>query len=277
MTLDGGCGDDSFLGCYMSLAVVRGPARAARGILVTMVVILLAILIRIFMLVKRMGGERGSKRQSGWRSWALLPTKGNPTSILGTVILLAGENSRKTRELFAAVGAKEEDIDEEGSNGNSDRVIADREMKRYMSGFKFAMNIGGEVVVVDQKPQNDTAAKGRIVETALRKRSVKSLWRRYCPDFNSRHTHARKVLLEHGLNSLFLAVLGSLSFIITYYGSATLGWNNPLERFMDSQTIGVSFLFVSAGGIIDLFWGGFFSRKSPFPLMGVSCTLYPLY
>lgn len=97
------------------------------------------------------------------------------------MVLLAGEKYTKTQELLAVVGANEEDDEDEVIIGDSDRVITDRDMKRCMSGFRFAMNSEGEVILVDQNQPDDLRANGHNVDTASGQRSVKSSWIRYWP------------------------------------------------------------------------------------------------
>lgn len=147
--------------------------------------------------------------------------------------------------------------------GGGDRVISEREMNRWFGCFKFGMNDKGEVVVVGQEEhERKTVVEGSQVTG---QKGIRGSISRHYHDFNSRHRN--KVLLEHGLKLIFITVLGSLLFIVAYYGSTKLSPDNPLERFIGSQTFGVLFLFTGAGGIIDLFWGYFLSRRSMNPTL----------
>ncbi|KAK3315981.1 hypothetical protein B0H66DRAFT_624787 [Apodospora peruviana] len=265
MALQGSCEKTSFTGCYLSLAVVRGPARAAEGILVGMLVIWVAIIWRVFVLVRRRSRVDDDGRKKKW-SWSLLPTDGNPTSILGAAAMLllvaAGDcsSSMGLREVLVAAGGT-----------SSKAIITEKEMSGWFKGYRFAMNTRGQVVMLlssqveqqeqQQQQQQQQQQADRDASTTLG-RGGGSLRRRCCGDLHSRRRRRTRTLLGHGVKVLFLAVLASLLAVISYYGSTNLlsSLSNPLEQFMDSQTIGVSFLFAGAGGMVDWFWSGFFSR-----------------
>ena len=230
MTLGGGCREESFEGCYMSLAVVKGPARAAEGILLTMAVVLGLV----------MGGLYWQRK----RTRMLLGMRYNPTSILGVMAMIAGQESQPVRELMATqIGQRVGDQ----LGGKKQIVIPDCDLAACFTGYKFTMSPHGQIVLAshDIPKPNTTRSHYRFLSR-----------------------HSTKIMFEHALNLLFLLVLAALLFIVAYYGSAQLGRDNPLEHFLDSQTFGVSFLFTFSGGLIDFFWGGFFSRTfSPsFPI-----------
>ncbi|KAI1374809.1 hypothetical protein F4677DRAFT_156996 [Hypoxylon crocopeplum] len=68
---------------------------------------------------------------------------------------------------------------------------------------------------------------------------------------------------------VFLFVLCGLLALILYYNNT--GGDTPFERFMDSESFGVRFLFTGVGVIISFFWASFFSSKSPrFPIPAFS-------
>ncbi|KAI2616253.1 hypothetical protein GGR54DRAFT_649523 [Hypoxylon sp. NC1633] len=71
--------------------------------------------------------------------------------------------------------------------------------------------------------------------------------------------------------SVLLFVLCSLLSLILYYNNT--GGDTPFERFMDSESFGVRFLFTGVGVIISFFWASFFSSiavLSPYQLLSSS-------
>lgn len=280
MTLGGGCNEGSFFGCYMTLAIVKGPARAVEAILAAMAVVVLGVLLSLrrgFVggLVGSWKRQRASetgidKQTSGGGKWPLdlCPgVRGNPTSIFGSMVLLAGENSRAVRELLVSRIIKNDD----NIGSLERRTVKESAMEEWFGGKKFELNQQGEIVLV---PSDQERHKGEVSRTTTEE-STKAkdmamtrsngTWRSIKSFHEDLTTHHRTtVVFDYGLRILFLLVLGSLLFVVSYYGSRMLWFDDPLEKFMDSQTFGTSFVFTGAGSIIDLFWGSFFSRKSFF-------------
>lgn len=74
----------------------------------------------------------------------------------------------------------------------------------------------------------------------------------------SRH-HLPFLMLGYFGRSLFLFVLLGMLALILYYNNT--GGDTPFERFMDSESFGVKFLFAGIGVVITFFWSSFFSSK----------------
>ncbi|KAM7212873.1 hypothetical protein V8F06_011723 [Rhypophila decipiens] len=266
MTLGGGCRDDDFAGCFMSLAVIQGPARAAEGLLVFMVLLLAGIMTGIWL-----SRRKGRRDEVGYgmdeREGAMLGTGGllrtpggvNPTSILGAAAMVAGEESRGLRELLVAAAN-----DTRVKKGPKTKEVSDREIRDRLEGYKFAINTRGHVVTVQES--SERSHTGLTTSTFMSENKVAKTGKRITgliedsyDNFTSRHRKAMRAM-EYGYRAIFLASLGTLLFIVAYYGAAQHGPDDLIERFLNSQTFGVSFLFTGAGGMIDFFWGGFFSQ-----------------
>ncbi|KAM7190141.1 hypothetical protein V8F20_009871 [Naviculisporaceae sp. PSN 640] len=251
MTLGGGCREDSFQGCFMSLAVVTGPARAAEGLLVGMALLLVGIMAGIWFLGRRRTMTEGR---------GLLTTPGgtNPTSIFAAAAMIAGEESKSLRELLGGFGRGDREVER----------ISDKEIRDRLEGHEFAMNSHGQVILATQGSSPERSRTGLTATSSFStsshtisktKRRITDLIENKYDTFTSRHRNM-VLIAEYAYRALFLAALGTLLFIVAYYGSAQHGADDLIERFMNSQTFGVSFLFTGAGGLIDFFWGGFFSR-----------------
>ncbi|KAM7187680.1 hypothetical protein V8F20_010889 [Naviculisporaceae sp. PSN 640] len=276
MTLGGGCNDDNFFGCYMSLAIVKGPARAVEVILASMAVIVLAVLVStrreffegLITSCKRWRIEDGNADRErsgiGKRSLSLCPgVRQDPTSIFGSMVLIAGENSRQVRELLVSRVIK----NDQAMESLQRRTVKESAMEEWFEGKRFELNKEGEIVLASNHQEHYKAEVSRTTTEESEKGKdmfmarSNGTWRSIKSFHEGLTTHHRTtVILDYGLRILFLLVLGSLLFIVSYYGSRQLWFDDPLERFMDSQTFGTSFVFTGAGSIIDLFWGGFFSQ-----------------
>ncbi|KAI1374812.1 hypothetical protein F4677DRAFT_461244 [Hypoxylon crocopeplum] len=73
----------------------------------------------------------------------------------------------------------------------------------------------------------------------------------------ARPHHFPTPALSYWARCLFLAFLSGTLTLIVYYQSGY--WTNSFETFMDSEDLGVRFLFTSIGVIISSFWEAFFS------------------
>lgn len=272
MTLGGGCRDDSFEGCFMSLAVVTGPARAAEGLLVGMALLLLAIMVGIWFLSrKRKRAEGGNGNAYG--GLLTTPGGGNPTSLIGAAAMIAGEESKSLRDLLGGSGRGDREVER----------ISDKEIRDRLDGHEFAVNSHGQVILATQDSSSSERGKTFTGLTATSsfsisssnitgtKRRITDLIENKYDTFTLEHPNV-VLLMEYGYRALFLAALGTLLFIVAYYGSAEHGEDDLIEQLMNSQTFGVSFLFTGAGGMIDFFWGGFFSSKFHEPLSLTMCS-----
>ncbi|KAI1480607.1 hypothetical protein F4774DRAFT_377857 [Daldinia eschscholtzii] len=83
--------------------------------------------------------------------------------------------------------------------------------------------------------------------------------------------HLPFLMLGYVGRGLFLFILCGLLGLIIYYN--TTGGDTPFERFMDSESFGVRFLFTTFGVVISFFWASFFSSiaiLSPYQLLANS-------
>ncbi|KAI8964813.1 hypothetical protein F5Y11DRAFT_71337 [Daldinia sp. FL1419] len=83
--------------------------------------------------------------------------------------------------------------------------------------------------------------------------------------------HLPFLMLGYVGRALFLFILCGLLGLILYYNNT--GGDTAFERFMDSESFGVRFLFTTVGVIISFFWASFFSSiaiLSPYQLLANS-------
>ncbi|KAI0854031.1 hypothetical protein F5Y00DRAFT_224340 [Daldinia vernicosa] len=83
--------------------------------------------------------------------------------------------------------------------------------------------------------------------------------------------HLPFLMLGYIGRGLFLFILCGLLGLILYYNNT--GGDTAFERFMDSESFGVRFLFTAVGVIISFFWASFFSSiaiLSPYQLLASS-------
>lgn len=232
LTLQGGCEKKSFEGCFMSLAVVTPIARACEAIMAVMCVILGSIGVCMLR----------------WRSGVIA----NPTSIVALARLLH-------------VGGKEEEIllrelilglDTPTREGES---ISREDMQNCFLSHRFAIEKLGCGIITSFKESEAQSTCCHPSPRGWRR------WLRVRKLSEQRYTKTnlcmtgKKVVVEHGLGAIFFLVLCGLLIVVTYYGSVQLDWRNPFERFMDSQTVGVTFLFTASGSVVDQAWSHFFS------------------
>lgn len=156
------------------------------------------------------------------------------------------------------------------------RYIEDIEMVRGFEGRRFALRgLGsGEVGIIvveggDTRPtsresgcRSDTTGETERKILGTRKQST-STWNRRCFGFPS---------TEHGLHSIVngvvLALLVGLMILILYYENTR--FDTRFERWMDSDTFGVHFLFAGMGVLITIFWDAQFSRTFHFSFLSFS-------
>lgn len=235
LNLHGVCGEMDFNGCAMTLGVFLTPARATIGLLGFMVVVVGSLAVYMVR----------------WRSGVAT----NPWSIAGIAGLSTNEH---VRALIAGMGT--------GTDGRVD----ERKMKDLLQGRRFRLgwfwNRNGEaeygVVICDevgrglQGPQAAGYAAGDEVGWQGR-RSGKI------------GHHLPFLMLTYAWRVAFLVFLSGLLAVILYYNFT--GGDTAFERFMDTQSFGVRFLFTLFGVAISFFWSAFFSSKSsPLPAQPAS-------
>ena len=244
VTLGGDCAattpdQDRMVRCYLSLAVVESPARAAEAIMVTMAVLALTMGI----LLHR------------WRTGVAA----NPWSIVGVAALLPSRTAREaatTLELIRTLPF--------ASSGNGLMCAL-----RYRSGGGGGGGGGrddeekdyGLVVWLDgQEHQgaDDTSssiATPRSISSGLSPSSSSS------PSQQEQTTgHQSPLIMHPGTRAAFAAVLCGFTVIIVFYETGPVV-SEGFERFMNSQNFGNSFLFTSIGIMMGFFWDSFHSCK----------------
>ncbi|KAI1456518.1 hypothetical protein F4805DRAFT_226957 [Annulohypoxylon moriforme] len=231
-----GCveGSGSAKNCAYVLAVFDQAAKATVVLLGIMGVATLAI---IALLVR-------------WRSGVST----NPWSICGTASLALNPDVRR---LFTSLPA--------GSDmgrmpkGLLESVLEDRWFKLdYFQGVNGTIEYGvmlredtgrvpGQIGGEEKEPQDHHAAPTE-----------------------AKH-HLPFLMLGYAGRLVFLFVLCGLLALILYYNNT--GGDTAFERFMDSESFGVRFLFTGVGVVISFFWASFFSSiaiLSPYQLLASS-------
>jgi hypothetical protein len=229
LKLQGGCsaGSMSAHGCAYELSVFAQPAKATLGLLGFM--IFTTILLLFFL----------AKWQSGVST--------NPWSICGIAGLSQNKEVRSllTQGLPAGVDAGKM------PEGMLRDVVGER---RFTLGWfgdgKGGMEYG--IVLHDQYPA------GHPLHAPVMEGNPREKPRAHAR-VETRH-HLPFLMLGYLGRLLFLLVLLGILALILYYNNT--GGDTPFERFMDSESFGVKFLFTSVGVVITFFWSSFFSSKS---------------
>ncbi|KAK0623794.1 hypothetical protein B0T14DRAFT_565117 [Immersiella caudata] len=229
LALRGGCEKkDGFQGCFMSPAVIRKPARAAEGVLVAMIVLIGGM--GIYLCRWKIGvGE-------------------DPRSIAGVVKLMhvgfdEKEKNHGLRGLLIGLDTP-----------TRDERISKREMRERFAERRFAIRTPEEGIVV----LGDDARVRTPSGLTKKWYSYRSCLTRLGRCWKLGNNYRSHVLRGYTFQILFLLSLCGLLAVVAHYGSEELHPENPLERFMDSQTVGVTLLFTAVGVVIDMFWDSFF-------------------
>ncbi|KAI0384662.1 hypothetical protein F5Y04DRAFT_269185 [Hypomontagnella monticulosa] len=233
-----GCseGSGSARNCAYVLSVFDQASKAALGLLGIMGVATLMILV---VLVR-------------WRSG--LGT--NPWSICGTASLALNPDVRR---LFTSLPAG---VDAgRMPKGLLQSVLADRWFKL---GWFYGMNGTLEYGIVLRDGHGEAYAPAKIAA------EEKEPQDHHASPTKAKH-HLPFLMLGYAGRLVFLFVLCGLLALILYYNNT--GGDTPFERFMDSESFGVRFLFTAVGVIISFFWASFFSSiavLSPYQLLANS-------
>ncbi|KAH6646743.1 hypothetical protein BKA67DRAFT_524614 [Truncatella angustata] len=237
LKLRGDCrpGSMSAKNCAYELSVFAQPAKATMGLLSFMA---LTVIMLIFFL---------GKWQSGVST--------NPWSIWG----IAGLSQNKdVRSLFTSALPDRIDV-----GHIPERLLKDLfDQRKFKLGWfrdeKFGLQYG--IMLHDQYPA------GHPLHTRIREMQAAEKPRNH-GHVNTRQ-HQPFWMLGYFGRSLFLLVLLGILALILYYNNT--GGDTPFERFMNSESFGVKFLFTAVGVIITFFWSSFFSSiatMSPYHLL----------
>lgn len=190
LTLSGDCRPTNFDGCAMSLAVVRGPARAVEALLAMCFVGVVVVAIGL----------------RGWSTGVAAPSR----SIVSVASLLCSAD-RNTRDAIRRM----------------------RFGDRNTPGFRLAMGRNQSDYRLEVAP-NGGGKKLRL------RRSWHNKFRRLA-------------------ELVFLAMLFALLAIIIAYETTAEG--TAFADFMNSQSLGVGFLFTGLGVVLSLSWEQYFQCK----------------
>ncbi|KAI2632658.1 hypothetical protein GGS26DRAFT_85697 [Hypomontagnella submonticulosa] len=233
-----GCavGSGSARNCAYVLSVFDQASKAALVLLGVMGVATLMILVVLI----------------HWRSG--LGT--NPWSICGTASLALNPDVRR---LFTSLPAG---VDAgRMPKGLLQSVLADRWFKL---GWFYGANGTLEYGIVLREGHGQAYAPDKIAA------EEKEPYDHHATPTKAKH-HLPFLMLGYAGRLLFLFVLCGLLALILYYNNT--GGDTPFERFMDSESFGVRFLFTGVGVIISFFWASFFSSiaiLSPYQLLANS-------
>lgn len=228
LNVQGGCqSGEAANKCAYELSVFDRPAKATLGLLGFMIIVTILLVCLLF------------RWQTGVST--------NPWSICGIASLSA---NRDVRALFISSSAASSNT----GRSTNDSLKRTLELRKFKLGCfrdaKGGMEYG--VMLHDQYPESHplfTPASNALVGD----KDVD----------NYQHTQARHhlpfLMLGYLGRSLFLFVLLGLLALVLYYNNT--GGDTPFERFMDSESFGVKFLFTGVGVLVTLFWSSFFSSK----------------
>lgn len=231
-------GDGCMSHCFGTLGVSVAPARALQALLAAIALLLLALLV--FLLTA--GGGSGA-RGRGWRTGV----GQNPWSIAGTAALCRDPELReRLRQIPRGLG------DGGGRRVDEGRVLEVLGERRYALGESWeahesSSSPAGYGVMV--------AGAGEASSQLLRPDETDQQHQEAEPGANLKKCQPFAVLTWWGRAGLFL-LFSSVLTIVTYYGNT--GMDSGFERFMDSQSFGVKFLFTALGVVLGLSMNTFF-------------------
>ena len=222
LKVHGRCSKVNFNGCAMTLAVFLVPARVTMGILA-----LMALLLVFTLLVLR-----------GWRSGVAA----NPWSIAGIAVL---STNPEVRSLFASLPT------------GIVSGVGHKQLRHVLGDGMFKL---GYFFNHHGQPQYGFMIHGGSRRRRLLEEEVGIEGRAAGPEEGKAYRALPFPMLSATGRVLFLLLLSGLLALILYYRNT--GGDTPFERFMDTQSFGVRFLFTGLGVTINLVWSSFFMGKS---------------
>ncbi|KAM7211251.1 hypothetical protein V8F06_013369 [Rhypophila decipiens] len=278
--LEGSCTNDSFQGCFMSIAVFKEPSRALEGLLGAMLVVLLAMLFLL------------NKWKTGIAS--------NPTSMAAMVALIQDLTLRRLLNEKLKVGE---------SYSDHPRFLRQREVQDRLDGHLFCL---GYFRNRDEKDGTDLEEYGitTVKQTAwpsapsdlplhsfkpsernltgLSKAktfalysvsSMKKTFRVFRPRATKRRLWLDEITsqptLDNLISTLGMLLISGLIVLVTYYNMTSPSPPTRFEAFMSSQGFGVEALFTSFGVVLSWFWDYYYAKTVmllPYRLLQISST-----
>ncbi|KAK4209407.1 hypothetical protein QBC37DRAFT_324031 [Rhypophila decipiens] len=253
--LEGSCTNDSFQGCFMSIAVFKEPSRALEGLLGAMLVVLLAMLFLL------------NKWKTGIAS--------NPTSIAAMAALIPDLTLRRLLDEKLKVG---------GSYSDHPRFLRQREVQDRLDGHLFCL---GYFRNRDEKDGTDLEEYGitTVKQTAWPSAPSDLPLHTFKPSernltgLSKAKTFAlysvSQPTLDNIISTLGMLLISGLIVLVTYYNMTSPSPPTRFEAFMSSQGFGVEALFTSFGVVLSWFWDYYYAKTVmllPYRLLQVSST-----
>ncbi|KAK3387841.1 hypothetical protein B0H63DRAFT_559289 [Podospora didyma] len=239
--LYGHCQEDDFKGCHMGVAVFNASGRCMQAFLaLTLAVVLITSGLLMF--------------HSGWRK-AVDSYVGCGRSIAASAALLSCTDTR-------------EYLQKATTDLSYGRLTRSNNIVHCLEGHSFSIQPSSPKSDSQLSHDHYLAIKplGESPnEKVLVKTTTRSTTRRKCFQLSP----ARKDLISP---LAFLSAITGFLIIILYYELTTS--DSAFERFMDSQGLGVRFLFTSLGIIVSLFWDNYFlelATKDPYRQLAAIC------
>ncbi|KAK4191334.1 hypothetical protein QBC35DRAFT_375997 [Podospora australis] len=232
-------GSDVIEKCFLYLAMQDRAARAAEALLV----IMMLLLVYLGWVFRQWKVPSGALPAEPW-SQASLATLLMPTSVM----------------IDTPVDGK--------------RHIGQKEIARILQGYTFSLKPfpSGEVgIAVQDAPEKTTPSRQTDGQRGGGKMSVDP---KYNTSPQAQKKSSKTGTLPHQvssklrysiINATALTLHVGLVILILYYELTIL--NTPFERFMDSDTFGVHFLFTGTGVLMTVFWDSLFlhvARLTPY-------------
>ncbi|KAM7196191.1 hypothetical protein V8F33_006303 [Rhypophila sp. PSN 637] len=222
------------------------PTRAAEGFLCLIAVLILAM---GYLLVR-------------WRTGV----EGEPWSLAGLMALLANSSDEVRNSLL--------EVDQDGRTKDLEKDIekaVTRRGEKFQLGYLHDVGTYYGIYTVDQKVKALSEDSGGLRLTTKDPPQRRPSGQKstpapadeeagQAPKQNKTSSSATGGSLVTLYRVLALTLITGLLIVILYYENTIL--DTPFERFMDSQTFGVRFLFAGLGTGISLFWDWYFIHAS---------------
>lgn len=222
------CGDESFKGCFMGIAVFQGPNKA----LLALLCMALLVLVALTLVLARW--RTGLSSQDGKRVRSLKVTAG-----------LMGDGG--TRDLLGAILSRQKSEDE--------TKLREEKVEIQLSGWKLGMgwHIGSKkkeegygIVAIRNRTHADNGKNILASDGRRRLHLPGKEW-------------MRQPTTSWGTFGGLLFLIGLLTLTLYY---ETTDNHTGFEQFMLGQKFGTRIFFTILGLIMSLFWDGYYARLS---------------
>jgi len=221
------CGDESFKGCFMGIAVFQGPNKA----LLALLCMTLVVLVALTLVLARW--RTGLSRQDGKRVRSLKVTA-----------RLVGDG--RTRDLLRGSLSRQK-----GEDGTK---LREEEVERQLSGWKLGMgwHVGSKeeegygIVAIRNRTHADNSEDNLASDGSRRFHLPGKEW-------------MRQPTTSWGTFGGLFFLIGLLALILYY---ETTDNHTGFEQFMLGQKFGTRIFFTFLGLVMSLFWDGYYARLS---------------